>query len=140
MIALPATPVTMKRNFSGSWVADVSRSTFHGPAPKSLTIDITHAGDDLHEEMRVTKPDDTEQGVQFECSLTSGEARLNGSAIRCEMRWQDDELVIETWPMLGARELHFCDYWSLSADGQILSMEHRGDDLTGQRVLFQRQS
>lgn len=140
MMALPKAPVSVKPNFSGSWVADVSRSKFHGPAPKSTTIVITHAGDDLHEDMRVTKPDDTEQGAQFKCSLTSGEARLNGSAIRCRMRWQNDELVIETWPMLGSRELHFCDYWTLSADGQILSMEHRGDDLAGQRIVFQRQS
>ena len=101
---------------------------------------ITHAGEDLHEETLVTTQNNIEQRILFECSVSSSEAMLDGKGIRCSLRWNNDELVIETWPMLASREFHFCDYWSLSADGQILLMEHRDDDLAGQRVVFQRQS
>ena len=130
----------MKPNFSGSWVADLSRSKFCGPAPKSTTIVITHTGDELREEMLVTRHDNVQQRIVFECSSTSCGATLNGSAIRCRTRWQNYKLVIETWPTLGSREFHFCDYWSVSEDGQTLSMEHRGDDLDGQCVVLQLRS
>jgi hypothetical protein len=39
---------------------------------------------------------------------------------------------------LGGRELHFRDCWSLSPNGQILTMEHRDDDLAGQIAVLQR--
>jgi hypothetical protein len=34
--------------------------------------------------------------------------------------------------------MHFCDYWSLSPNGQTLSMEHRNDDLAGQKTVLER--
>lgn len=38
----------------------------------------------------------------------------------------------------GERQIHFCDYWSLSSDGRTLTMEHRGDDLAGQITFLDR--
>lgn len=130
----------MKPNFSGQWIADLSRSKFLGPNPKSLAVVITHTGDHLYEELLITRQDNTQQRVLFECSMSAGEATLDGQRIRCGLRWNNDELIVETWTMVATREFHFCDCWSLAADGQILSMEHRGDDLAGQYVVFQRQS
>jgi hypothetical protein len=46
--------------------------------------------------------------------------------------WVGQELLIEAHVGHAGRQMHFCDYWSLSDDGQPLTMEHRGDDLDGQ--------
>ncbi len=63
---------------------------------------------------------------------------LNGKPIRGTAEWQGDELVIESRMQFGTKEIHFCDYWSLSADGQTLTMEHRNGDLTGQITILER--
>ena len=57
----------------------------------------------------------------FKCS-TNGEPNkilLNDAVVRGHARWEATELVIESWMWLGTREIHLCDCWSLSADGQI---------------------
>lgn len=130
----------MKPSFSGTWIAELTRSKFLGPIPKALHVVIYHDGDVLRQDMLVTRQDDTEQRILFEGSMSSGEAMLDGKGIRSNLRWNNDEFVIETWPKFGNREFHFCDCWSVSGDGQSLLMEHRGDDLAGQVVRFQLQS
>jgi len=36
------------------------------------------------------------------------------------------------------RELHFKNHWSLSDDGQTLTMAHRDDDLAGQIAVHHK--
>jgi hypothetical protein len=46
--------------------------------------------------------------------------------------------VIESWISVGGRNCHFRDHWSLSPGGQILTMEHRDDDLAGQMTVLEK--
>src|SRR3974390_3448482 len=127
-------------NFTGSWKADVSRSRFLGPPPTALRASIVHAEPELHLDMLVTKVDGSEDRVTFQCS-TDGEpdkSRLGGKSIRGSAKWDGAELSIESWAQFGEREMHFCDYWSLSPDEQTLTMEHRGGDLNGQVVVLKK--
>jgi hypothetical protein len=129
----------MKPNFTGTWKADIARSQFAGASPKVLLAFIAHEGDVLRQEMHATMPDDSEQGILFECSTNgTSHAMLNGNNIRCNAGWNGHELLIETWLELGSRQLHFCDTWWLSEDRTLLSMEHRDGDLEGQFVIFDR--
>jgi hypothetical protein len=59
---------------------------------------------------------------------------VDGSA-----RWEGEELVIRLRMQLPSREFNLCDYWSLSADGKTMLMEHRDDDLAGQLTVFDRE-
>ncbi len=130
----------MSVNFTGIWKANLSRSKFLGPVPVAVTAKIEHSGLELRAEMVVTKADEGEERVVFQC-WTNGEqdkSLLNGRAVRGSARWEGEELVIESWMQMGTRELHFCDYWSLSPDGRRLSMEHRKDDLAGQLTVLDR--
>lgn len=130
----------MKPNFSGTWKADFARSHFAGASPKALLAFIAHDGDAIRQEMHVTRSDDSEQRILFECSTSSTkQAMLNGNNIRCSASWNGDDLLIETWPQIGSRQLHLCDSWSLSADRMVLLMEHHEGDLKGQFVIFDRQ-
>jgi hypothetical protein len=130
----------MRVNFSGIWNAGLSKSRFLGPPPKAISIKIEHSNAELREEILVTKVDGTEERVVFQCSTNNeqGKSLLNGKAVRGGARWEVEELVIESWMKFGTREMHFCDYWSLSSDGQTLSMEHREDDLAGQLTVLDR--
>lgn len=130
----------MSVNFSGIWRANLAQSRFLSPAPQAISIKIEHVEPELREEVSVTKLDGSQERVTFQCS-TSGEpdkSLLNGEVVRGNARWKGNELVIESWVQIGANEMHFCDYWSLSADGTILSMEHREDALAGQITVLNK--
>jgi len=100
---------------------------------------IDHSDVALREELIVTKPDGSENRIVFTCRIDDqAGASLNGTPVRGGARWEGTELVIESWIQWGARLAHFCDYWSLSRDGQALSMEHRSGDLLGQLTIFDR--
>jgi hypothetical protein len=46
--------------------------------------------------------------------------------------------VIESWLETPGCQLHFKVHWSLSGDGQTLTMAHRDDDLAGRIVVHDR--
>jgi hypothetical protein len=111
-----------------------------GPPPKAISAKIEHSDGKLRAEISVTKLDDSEDKVVFECS-TNGEQYqnlVNGQRLRGRATWKGEELVIESWMEIGTRAVHFCDCWSLSPDRKTLIMEHRNDDLAGQITFFDR--
>lgn len=130
----------MTVNFTGTWNANLSKSRLLVPVPKAISVTIAHSDSELHEQLLVTKVDGSEERVVFRCWTNGAQDKnlLNGRAVRGGARWEGRELVIETWIPLGTREMHLCDYWSLSPDGQTLSMEHRNDDLDGQLTVLER--
>jgi len=130
----------MSVNFTGTWNANLSKSRFLGPLPTAITVKIDHSDPELQEEILVTKVDGSEERVHFKCRTNGeqGKSLLNGSAVRGNAKWEEEELVIESWMQSGTCEMHFCDCWSLSPDGQTLSMEHRKDDLAGQLTVLDR--
>jgi hypothetical protein len=130
----------MAINFAGSWKADLSRSKFLAAPPTALTAQIEHSDPELQLDMLVTKADGSEDRVVLECRTDGeeGKSLLNGRAIRGNAGWRGEELMIESWVQFGTGEMHFCDSWSLSPDGQRLTMEHRDGDLKGQIVVLER--
>jgi hypothetical protein len=130
----------MNVNFAGFWKANLLKSRFLGSPPKALSVKIEQSDLELQEEVVVTKLDGSEDRVVFKCRMNGERDQnlLNGKPVRGAARWEGEELVIESWLQLGAREMHFCDYWSLSPDRQTLTMEHRNDDLAGQLTILDR--
>jgi hypothetical protein len=130
----------MAVSFTGTWIADLSKSRFLGPMPKAVTIRIEHSDPELREEVLATRSDGGEERLLFHCSTNGGPDKclLNGKPIRGTAQWQGDELVIESWMQFGTKEMHFCDYWPLGADGRTLTMEHRKGDLAGQMTVLER--
>jgi hypothetical protein len=130
----------MKPDFSGVWKANLENSTVFGPSARAMSASIHHAEPELRLETFIVKPDGTKMrtGSRF---LTTGEEVTNpiyGTRMRSRCQWMDSELLIESWVTLRGRDWHTCDFWSLSEDGQTLTMEHRDDDLAGQIVRLER--
>jgi hypothetical protein len=130
----------MSPDLRGLWKADLEQSKLLGLTPKAVTVKINHSNSELVVEMLITKADGGEDRVRFS-ALTTGEEvanQVSGAQMRSRLRWAERELLIESRMKLGGQEAHFCDYWSLSDDGQTPTMEHGDDDLAGQITLFER--
>ncbi len=131
----------MSANLTGAWAANLQKSKVIGPRPKEMRMKVFHAEPMLDVEMFITTQDSEQHRVRFRAS-TSGEEAVNsvlGQTWRSRLRWIGRELLIESWVKHENRELRFRDFWSLSADGQTLTMEHREDDLAGQITILERQ-
>lgn len=105
-----------------------------------MAMDIAHSEPELRQEIVVTKQDGSQERITFRC-LANGEpdqCRLNEKEVRGTAHWQGERLVIELWIQQGERELYLCDCWSVSPDGQTLTMEHRNDALAGQVAVLRR--
>ena len=78
--------------------------------------------------------------VEF-AGRTTGEPADNvvlGVPWKSHLEWSGSELLIESHVTQNGRESHFRDFWSLSADGETLTMVHRDDDLAGQVTVLRR--
>ena len=130
----------MSVDFSGIWKADLGRSKILGPAPTAIEVTIAHSDPELRSEMAVTKLDGREERVVFTCYTNGqpGKSQLGGKAVDGSARWEGDQLVIKSRIRVGMRELNLCDHWSVSPDGNTLTMEHRDGDLAGQKTVFDR--
>ena len=130
----------MSLDFSGVWKANLEKSRLLGFVPKAILVKIKYSDPELVEEILITRLDASEDRVVFRCRTTGDEITnsIHGAVLRSRSRWQGTELVIESWMNLGGRESYFRDHWSLSADGQVLTMEHRNDDLAGQMTVLER--
>lgn len=129
----------MSVNFTGGWTADLGQSRFLAATPKAISAKINQSDDELREELIVTRPDGTKERALFTYRINGeSETLLDGRSVRSRAKWQGRELIIESWTQSDGRETYFCDCWSLSSDGQTLSMEHRNDVLAGQLTILKR--
>jgi hypothetical protein len=127
-------------NFTGVWRADLLASRLRGPTPTDMIVSVTHTGTELRVEMTVKTAPDAITPIVFYVR-TTGEPTTNsvgGGQWVSRSSWVGHELLIESEVTHGERQMHFCDYWSISANGRQLIMEHRGDDLDGQRTVLNR--
>ncbi len=102
-------------------------------------VKIEHNGAMLTQQIVMIDANGGERRVT--CAYEIGAESVNeigGAKTRSTARWADGELVLETWLQAPSGEVYFQDHWSLSNDGQVLTMEHRDDALAGQISRLQR--
>lgn len=130
----------MTPDFSGVWKADLQISKLLGPQPKGVLAKIKHSGEELAAEMLITRLDGREERLLFKGRISVEEVTNveQGVEMRSRLQWVGNELLIESWVNVAGRQSRFLDYWSLSSDGQTLTMAHRGDDLAGQITFLEK--
>jgi hypothetical protein len=132
--------MSMDSDFTGMWRADLTASRLRGPTPDEITASVIHDDRILRVVITIVGMGTPASRMAFEVA-TTGEATMNtvlGAEWVSRSRWAGRELLIESSVNHAGRQMHFCDYWSMSDDGQRLIMEHRGDDLDGQITVFDR--
>ena len=128
-------------SFTGVWKLDCEKSTVHGVVPAQVFIRIEHQEPTLVQQILLTSANGEErlQTFRYEIGVEVSNS-VGGVPVRTCARWEGRELVISSWMRTPDRELHFKDHWSISNDGETLTMEHRDDDLAGQISLLERAS
>ena len=126
----------IRSNFSGLWQANLGRTRISGPPPSKIMVKITHGEDVLTQEVVITRQNGEQNRQVLSYSMTDPESttELRGVPLRTRVRWNSPEMLIES--TYGGNV--FRDYWSLSDDGQILTMEHRDDAIAGQVTVLER--
>jgi hypothetical protein len=127
-------------NFSGIWKADLAKTKLIGAYLKEILMKIDHAEPKLSVVILFTSTEDLHHRVDFKGIIggATAENTILGNTWHSRMTWEGDELLTETRVSSGSREFHFRDFWSLSADGKILTQEHRDDDLKGQVTILDK--
>lgn len=105
---------------TGLWEADLLRSRLRGPPPRRILMKIAHVSDELKHAVLVTRQDGSEQRMVV--------------AYRNIRPTDTGELLVE----MPHGTTVFRDHWSVSDDGQTLTMAHRDDDLAGQMTILKR--
>jgi hypothetical protein len=124
VLALAALPLAAAPNLSGDWVLNLSKSQYGAvPPPQSMTREIQYNAPTLTMSTR-------QKGAQGEVTTelkytTDGKPAVNkipagdahGSA-----HWEGDTLVIESSLESQGTQLKSSERWTLSADGQTLTI------------------
>ena len=129
----------MHPDFSGTWEADLSKSRLVGAAPDRITVQIDHRDPRLTQTV-LTAAAGQEQRLQFAFTTDGRDSSnsIGGASGISRARWLGEELEIESTITLAGRDRRFRDYWSLSPNGQFLTMAHRDDDLAGQVTVLEK--
>lgn len=138
---MPGPTYPLRRpDFTGFWKANFEKSVLRGPPPRQITNKIQHREPYLDQEILVAQASGDEQRLVFSYKTTGDETTnaVGDRTARTSAHWEGTALVIESWLEIPDRILHFKDHWSLSDDGQTLTMAHRDDDLAGQIVVHDK--
>ena len=134
-------PTEARADFTGVWELNLGRSVLLGSEPKRLVMQIEHREPRLVQRIRLTHADGVEKRMTFVYETGAETTNsLGGAPARTAACWEGQELVIESTVTTPCREVRFKDHWSLSEDGQTLTMAHRDDDLAGQISVLERRS
>lgn len=133
--------VIARPDFTGTWKLSLDNSRLRGPTLKQLLMKIEHREPVLIQEVWFTDGSGSERRQTFTVEIGAETFNpISGLTARTHARWEGTELVIESRMKTPEREFHFKDNWSLSGDGQTLTMAHRDDDLAGQISVLDRAS
>jgi len=130
----------MRPTFSGTWKADLAKTRLIGSHPKEIVARIDHAEPIISVDMLFTPAEGAPHRIEFK-GRTNGEQVENvvlGASWHSTIQWVGPELLIESHVNLSGRYFHFRDFWSMSDDGNLLTMIHRDDDLDGQVTVLKK--
>jgi len=127
-LALGLVQAQAKTNFSGTWKLNAAKSDFgQMPAPDSIVEKITHEDPSLKANVATTggMMGDTNYDVSYTTDGKECVNHMGDNEFKSTLKWDGDELVIDTKGSFGGNEFTAKGRWTLSSDGKTLThMEH----------------
>jgi hypothetical protein len=134
-----------KPNFSGTWKVNVAKSDFGAmPAPDSRTDKIAHEDPDL--KVHVAQSGQMGEMTYDAAYTTDGKEcanNVNGNVFKSTVKWDGNDLSVETKGTFSGNEFTAKDRWTLSEDGNTITIQrHLASPALGetdQKVVFEKQ-
>jgi hypothetical protein len=144
-LALGLVQAQAKSDFSGTWKLNAAKSDFGPiPPPDSMTEKITHQDPVLKASVATTggPQGDVNYDVNY---TTDGKECVNsvaGNEFHSTLKWDGDDLVVDTKGSFNGNEFTSKDRWTLSADGKVLTVARHLSSAMGEadiKTVFEKQ-
>jgi len=112
-------------NFTGIWELDPSRSTSSGQKPEKMVVKVDHQGNDLTVTFRVTRGGEIQQESQKYVIGQDNKTEMHGAPMTSHAEWDGTTLAVRSVAVIAGKELRLADRWSLSGDGNTLTLRER---------------
>jgi hypothetical protein len=133
-----------KPNFSGTWKVNVAKSEFGAmPAPDNRTDQVTHAEPDL--KVHVTQGSqmgDMNYDAAYTTDGKESTNTANGNVFKSTVKWDGDDLSIDTKGSFNGTEFTAKDRWTLAEDGKTMTVQrHLASAMgeTDQKIVYEKQ-
>jgi hypothetical protein len=144
-LALGLVQAQAKTDFSGTWKLNTGKSDFGPmPPPDSMTQKITHQDPSLKANVATTGG--PQGDMTYDVSYTTdGKECVNHVAdneFKSTLKWDGDELVVDTKGSFGGNDFTSKDRWTLSADGKTLTRAQHVSSAMGEadmKMVFEKQ-
>ena len=138
LLAASATGQDAKPDFSGKWNLDIAKSDFgHAPPPLSIVLVIEHKEPNI----KISSTQTTQQGVVSNVRNLTTDGKENTNTMRAmgaeqdiksTTKWDGRKLVTALKVDFQGMTTDILDSWELSADGQVLTIARRYQDVAGE--------
>ncbi|HUO28893.1 MAG TPA: hypothetical protein VMU80_06740 [Bryobacteraceae bacterium] len=134
-----------KSDFSGTWKLDVSKSDLGPmPAPDSEIHKITHNDPDL--KMNVAMTGGPQGDMNYDVSYTTDGKecvnKLGDNEFKSTLKWEGDDLTINTKGSFNGSDFTAQDRWTLSNDGKTMNVSRHFSSSMGDadmKLVFEKQ-
>jgi hypothetical protein len=134
-----------KSDFSGTWKLNTGKSDFgQMPAPDSVIEKITHQDPTLKANVATTggMQGDSTYDVSYTTDGKECVNHMGENEFKSTLKWEGDELVVETKGSFGGNEFTAKGRWSLSSDGKMLTVTQHFSSAMGEgdvKEVFDKQ-
>jgi len=131
-------------DFSGSWKANVSKSTFGPfPSPDKYTRVIDHKEPVIKiEEAQVSERGEWTAIMNLATDGKETKSEMRGNELKSVSKWEGDVLVVKSKLNFNGTEVELNDRVTLSEDKKTMTLQRKIDAPQGmmeQSVVFERQ-
>ncbi|HEV8147569.1 MAG TPA: c-type cytochrome [Bryobacteraceae bacterium] len=119
---LLAASAAAQPNLSGVWEWDKSQGTHKPGEPEDFRVKIDQQGNAITIIMRVNARGQVEQNTHKVIAGQETKGEIHGSPMTSRAAWDRTALTVHSIAVIAKKELRMDDRWTLSADGNTLTM------------------
>ena len=145
IMALALVQAQAKSDFSGTWKLNTGKSDFGAmPPPDTMTQKITHQDPSLKASVASTGGMNGDMSYDMSYTTDGKECvnKVGESEFKSTLKWDGDDLVVDTKGSFGGNEFTAKGRWTLSGDGKILTVTQHFTSAMGEgdiKEVFEKQ-